>query len=1508
MEEPFAAAEIRRLDELRVEAAELAIDADLAAGLHREVLPEIERLADEHPLREHVHAQRMLALYRCGRQAAALAAFHDARGILVESVGLEPGLELQRLQGAVLRQDASLDVASTLADLPGELDPAGAPAIVGRGRDLAWLRARWARALGGRGGLVAVTGEGGIGKTRLVAELASEVHGAGGCVLFVSGSARSEAVVAALERVRPARRPTLLVVDEADAGAGVMDQLVELAGELSGKPVLLLAIARTAIGDRRAESLSLQPLDGAAVHQIARLYGSEDAVSVSELLAASRGVPGRAHELASDWALRAATRRVVAVAPRAALGRRELRWAEDELAGGVVALQHTRESVDRLHGDDTASACPFKGLASFEVGDAAYFFGRERLVAELVARVAGASLLCVVGPSGSGKSSVVKAGLLAALAGGVLPGSVEWPQVVIRPGQHPMHELQAAALERRNTVLAVDQFEELFTACSDERERAAFVDALVARAQAGHGLVVVAVRADFYGRCAAYPGLSKLLGANNVLVGAMRDDELRRAIERPARRVGLHVDADLAEALVDEVAGEPGGLPLLSSALLELWEAREARTLSLTAYARTGGVRGALARLAEDAFGRLDAEQQRLARRLMLRLAGENAGGSPVRRRVGLSELDGERRADVATVLGVLTERRLLSVSATSVEVAHEALLREWPRLRDWLEQDAEGRRVLRHLADAARDWDACGRDPADLYRGARLAVALEWRSGHDEEFNPVERAFLDAGRAAAQRAHRRFRLAFAGVAALLVLALVAGLLAVHQRGEALQQARAADAQRIGLQALSEPRLDRALLLAREAVALDDSPTTRSDLLAALLRGPAVTAVFPGTGGAMTALDVHRDGRTLALGDDRGRLSFVDARTRRRIGTSRNAGAAIAAVRFSPDGTRAAVAGYTNDDLGFIDLLDSRGHRVCSRLSTGFDSLIQVSGVLAVGTLVFSPDSRVLAADILADGPPSGYRRYIVRWDARTGRRLGPPTAITTRRPSANWGSGVPVLAERRDPGASLVGFTAAGARLVTSSVTDGTTTIRDATTLRPVRRFRGAGTPAAVSTDGRVAALALGDGRLRILNLRTGRARVARPTRGSVTALRFAPGSSHQLLIARRSAPPVVWDATRATRIDTLSGAADVTRLTVTADGATAFGTGKQGDVVAWDLTGARGFQRSFQAGAAPAGIAAVTSAGRAFAVLSRAGYVDVIDSRTLKRLRRVRAAAATRLAISPDGRTMAIATPSGALWFIDLETTRALGPPQLTHVGRVMSLTFSPDGRWLASTGADGAVYLWDARRRMTVKHYPSPMGSTFRPPTGLSFNANATRLALTIPHSDANAEVSVLSVPHLAPLAKVPVTAARQTQFSRDGRRVFYRDDSGRMWTVNVRRQETRALPMPGHANPGDFALTPDDRMLATTSGDGTSQLWDVASGRSIGSSLNVGVPRPLKLTFVAGGTALVALADVGRGAVWDLRPRSWQARACAIAGRPLTRAEWQDALPGRAYAPACAHGTR
>jgi DNA-binding SARP family transcriptional activator/RecA/RadA recombinase len=488
-EEPFADAEIRRLEELHLTAVESAIDRDLAAGRHREVLGELEALVAREPLRERLHAQRMLALYRSGRQAQALHAYRQARSALVEQVGVEPGPELRGLHEAILRQDPGLDPPGLAADpLPAELY-AGTP-LIGRRAELDALREAWREAHAGTGRLVVIAGPGGAGKTRLAAELAGEVHRDRGIVLHASGAGDSRAAGAAMSRAARAQRPTLLVVDDADrAGAAAAAALDELLQGLDGLPVLVLATAQAAdiaLARRADATIALGALDADDVASIARLYADpvDAEVPIAAMMEASGGVPRAVHQVATEWARAERVRRLGGAAGRTASRRARLRAAEDELAGDVVvALEAARE---RRRDSAGVVVCPFKGLAAFEPEDAAFFFGRERLVAEMVARLAGAPLLGLVGPSGSGKSSALRAGLLPALRQGVLPGSEGWSVALLRPGEHPLRALgdatSAAAPEGR-LVLAVDQLEEVFVACRDESERAAFVDALVRSAR-----------------------------------------------------------------------------------------------------------------------------------------------------------------------------------------------------------------------------------------------------------------------------------------------------------------------------------------------------------------------------------------------------------------------------------------------------------------------------------------------------------------------------------------------------------------------------------------------------------------------------------------------------------------------------------------------------------------------------------------------------------------------------------------------------------------------------------------------------------------------------------------------------------------------------------------------------------------------------------------------------------------------------------------------------------------
>jgi hypothetical protein len=551
-------------------------------------------------------------------------------------------------------------------------------------------------------------------------------------------------------------------------------------------------------------------------------------------------------------------------------------------------VRQERAAHARLGADGgQAVLCPYKGLARFEKEDAAIFYGREALVAALVARLADTPLVAITGPSGSGKSSLVRAGLLAALAEGVLPGSGHWQQRILSPGTAPRRELSRVlpGSLAPGAVVIVDQFEELFTACDSEGERAGFVADLLKLLEQDTAAVrvVLAVRADYLGWCASYERLASHMAEGTLLVAPMTDDEVRRAVEAPARCAGLTVEQDLLDAVVADVRGRPGGLPLLSTALLDTWERRRGRTLTHAGYLAAGGVPGALARLADTAYARLAPDEQAAARRILVRLAEAGEGGTPVRRRVPLAEVTAPGDEAARGALDVLVARRLLTVAEGTVEVAHEALLSHWPRLARWLEDDEQGRVVRRHLAPAAREWARSGRPDAELYRGARLASALDWAAGHAGDLNPAETEFLDASRAAADqelreqraradreaqarvreaRARRRLRMVLACVIALLLFSAAISAVALQQRGQARAAQRRAEARRLGALALTEPSLDRSLLLAAAAVRTGPSPETEGDLFSALLRSPNALAQVRGNS-RLQDLALSPDGASL---------------------------------------------------------------------------------------------------------------------------------------------------------------------------------------------------------------------------------------------------------------------------------------------------------------------------------------------------------------------------------------------------------------------------------------------------------------------------------------------------------------------------------------------------------------------------------------------------------------------------------------------------------------------
>ncbi|MEA2158885.1 MAG: hypothetical protein QOD66_1265 [Solirubrobacteraceae bacterium] len=573
----------------------------------------------------------------------------------------------------------------------------------------------------------------------------------------------------------------------------------------------------------------------------------------------------------------------------------------------------------------SAAECPYRGLLAFEPPDRHLFFGREEVVAEVLGRVAPARLLAVVGASGSGKSSLLRAGVLAAVGAGELP-AVRSARL-ITPGAQPPLDLGDDGSE----LLVVDQFEELYTQCHDAELRARFIEGLTSR----KGPVVIGVRADFYGEMSTDAALANAVAQNQVLLGPMRDDDLRRAICEPARLAGLRLEPGLIDLVLRDVAGEPGALPLMSHALRETWERRDGRALTVEAYHRSGGVSSAVARTADAVVEATPESDRPLLRNVFLRLTEIGHDVEDTRRRVRIEELvpQGTSADAVRTLLERLAEARLVALDKGTAEVAHEVLIRRWPTLRRWLEEDREGIQLHRRLSDAARLWDATGREPADLYRGTRLDAAVEWARAHGASLNATERAFLNASvdeSAETQHrqltANRRLRRALIGSGGLLIAALALLVFALVSRHAAVGAEASARSQALATEAQGQVARDpqRALLLARAALAA--APTPGAELAASqALDANTVRSQLPSFGpqGCLTAnfLFLFDRGRIAADNTCDGYVVFGDL-LRKRIISRVKVGPSSTDMILGPSGRTLIIA--TGRDLVSLDVRSMR--------------------------------------------------------------------------------------------------------------------------------------------------------------------------------------------------------------------------------------------------------------------------------------------------------------------------------------------------------------------------------------------------------------------------------------------------------------------------------------------------------------------------------------------------------------------------------------------------------
>jgi WD40 repeat protein/DNA-binding SARP family transcriptional activator len=1144
---------------------------------------------------------------------------------------------------------------------------------------------------------------------------------------------------------------------------------------------------------------------------------------------------------------------------------------------------------------EASASCPYMGLVPYDTTDADWFFGRDADVAACLNRLNAAGVLAVVGPSGCGKSSLVRAGVVAALQ------REGRRTVVITPGRHPMEALTALSRSPApHTTLVVDQCEEAVGPVADPEDSARFLSALAEHAE--RAPLVLALRADRLGAVSANVALARVVERGLYLLGAMTEADLRAAVDGPAHQVGLLLEPGLVDLLVRDVEGEPGALPLLSHALHRTWELREGRTLTVAGYRQTGGIREAVAQSAETVYEQVAAEDRPVLRDLMLRLVAPAGDGEPMRSRVPRRLLAADPQHD--DLIERLVGARLVTSDDGVVELAHEALARAWPRLRGWLDDDVEGQRILRHLTASADSWDAMGRPDSELYRGVRLGEALEWRRRTGPDLTPVETAFLDSAAQAQEasqqhdrqqvrrqvRINRRLRVMLAGVAVLSVVAAGAGVEAVRSAREADRSAAAADARRVGAQALLEEDLDHALLLAAEGVRLHDSPDTRANLLAALSRSPGLL----GSGrqeSRLARLEVRVDGEVVAISNPDSGVTFHDSQTLGLVGTFE--GGPAAEMAYRPEGFQLAVAMDSWSDGSTLEL-DPEPVRLldCASFHELPTKLPGMPPRSRAADLAYSPDGRYLAAlfNRYREGQVSPYASTALVWDLND---VGNP--VVARIPAAAGASTV-ALSSFAD---TLYVGAADPASVVAHSLPDG----------RVRSRVALPGGSLELSSDGEV--LAVADAAdVVLLDTSTGRElRRLRGHSGPVTALRFSEGGAW-LASGSADGSAIVWDVRSGRRIEAMVGhQGAVVALGFDPGGRVLYTTGGDRTVLRWDLTGHERFITRLSAPHLTEPVMALGAPdGRSVAYThgllppGRSGVAALrllrLENAWSKAGEPVEVGSWLAVAWPPGPQTDELATASeDGTVHIRTRLTGTVTRARTVADGPVTGLDYTGDGRHLLVAGLDGLVRLVGARTLRTT----SPVVDVGEQVLLATVAPDGSRAVLaTENHRYAVVDLVAGRVMRRGDVGLV----ATAVDFAPEGTVVAVAGDRGQVGLLDTADGSWRRRPVSGHKDQTlSIAYSPRRDVFVTGGADGRVILWDGRTGARLGSVEPSRSEGPLTAAFLSDGHSVLVTSADGATYRWDTSPRSWLDAACRIAGRNLTPAEWRESFGPRPYRRTC-----
>jgi WD40 repeat protein/serine/threonine protein kinase/class 3 adenylate cyclase len=1151
---------------------------------------------------------------------------------------------------------------------------------------------------------------------------------------------------------------------------------------------------------------------------------------------------------------------------------------------------------------------PYKGLRAFQEADANDFFGREAMTSRLVVRMLspeeapsmhGRSLaegrfLAVVGPSGSGKSSLVKAGLIPALRRGEVPGSDKWFITEMTPGMHPFEELEAALLrvainpppslldqlqndarglvratkrilpadEKTELLLLVDQFEELFTLVEDPAISKLFLNSLYAAVTEPRSRlrVMITLRADFYDRPLLYPEFSELVRQLTEVVVPLTSEELSRAIQEPARRVRVVFEEGLVTRMVTEVNEQPGVLPLLQYSLTELFERRQVNLLTQAAYKELGGVLGALGLRAEQLYQDLDPNSQNMTRQLFLRLVTLGEGTEDTRRRVLLSEFENltieeSNRKSINIAMEIFSKHRLLTFDrdpqtrSPTIEVAHEALLREWRRLREWSDESRADVRMQRALANSAKDWSEAGKDPSFLMRGARLDQFEAWASSSALVFTIQEQEYLQTSTAERQarqaeeelrQAHeraleqrsRRFLRALVGV--MLVATVVALILAGLARSSQLKaqsEAQARATQQNIAESEADARATQQSIAEAEVSAratqqnIAESERQRAENQAKLafsreLAAAALTNIANDQERAvLLAIQALKEADTQQAEEALHRT----VQELRIIRTLERPGSWIG-LAWSSDGKRLAASGTT----GIVVLDPESGKILYSKEIT--------EGM--INRLAFRPDGTLLV--LPTEGGDATAKSNVSIWEADTGKEL--------------------LTFAAHDAYVQHVSFNPAGTQFATASG-DGTVKVWDlAKTLASgegksiltVKFGEELDVPWAVwfSPDGAYLATANGDGKIHYLDAVSGRELWQAPS--DAYDFRFSPDGARMVVSGSLGMLDVLEAATGKRLSRTFGHTLNIENISISPDGSRVATSCKDGTVKIWAF-----------------------SEDALSPLMTLSGHKDQANG----------------VAFSPDGGRLASEGSGGdgtiRIW--DISPSGSVEPIIYQHMAPVQSVAFSPDGTRLATGATDGTAFIWEALSGKSL-HDLSGQDWIWR----VAYNPEGDLVAtaghdatLKLWDTDTGTVLSTLVLPTDQPetfFFRGILAAA----FSPNSERLATAGGDGavKVWDVASMRKsdlgvgdELFSLAGPGEMKFAlDVAFSPDGRWIAATLGDyvtflgnwndGMIKVWDTATNQLVWT-LNAAPPYVYStVSFSQDGQRLAAGDIGGQAIVWRL----------------------------------------